>query len=125
MLSNLDSPSSHFAVGMICSGLLMIPVLVYRFRYWVYVPIVQTLGGMFAEVPDYPKGLQYFPSLGVHRLIDTGALYETLHTWGNLFFFHSAIDSSGRGNFLQGFVVAVVIYNFWLFIFVYREMSRR
>lgn len=126
MLSNLDSPSTHFAVGMICSGLLMLPLLFFRFRYWIYLPVVQTLGGVFAEVPDFPRVIGAFPSLGLHHIVDADALYRLLHTRiGDLFFFHRSIDVSGEGNFLQGMTVVICIYNFWIFVFVGKEILQR
>ena len=123
--SNLDSPSMHFAVGMFCAGVLCIPVLLLRPRFWPFIPLVQGLGGAFALVPDYTIILGSYPRL-FSSLPDMGAVRRTLHgDIGNLFFFHTAIDRSGEGSFLIGFALTVLQYNVWLCIFVAHYYLKR
>ena len=126
MLADLDSPSMHFAIGMLGTLVLCLPVLVLRPGWWPFVPLVQTVGGVFALVPDWVYVLGYYPSLPFAGSVDFWAAKSALHgPIGNLFFFHSAIDRSGEGSFLRGFVLAVAQYNAWLVLFALGSVLRR
>ena len=125
-LHNADSPAMHFAVGMLCAGAIWMVVLLVRPRWWLYMPLVMTAGGLWAEGPDIPLLAKEFPNLpGVHWL-GGKALSESLHNEGaDLFFFHGTIDRSGNGGSVRGWAVGVGLYNAWLCLFVAREWARR
>ncbi|MBE3123385.1 MAG: hypothetical protein IMZ65_01105 [Planctomycetes bacterium] len=97
-----------------------------RPRWWLYMPLVMTAGGIWAEGPDIPLLAKYYPSLpGVHR-VRGQARSESLHGEGaDLFFFHGSIDRSGNGGSTRGCAIAVGLYNAWLCLFVAREWMRR
>lgn len=125
-LHNADSPPMHFAVGMLCAGAIWMVVLLVRPRWWLYMPLAMTAGGIWAEGPDIPLLAKYYPSLpGVHR-VRGQARSESLHGEGaDLFFFHGSIDRSGNGGSTRGCAIAVGLYNAWLCLFVAREWMRR
>jgi len=125
-LQHMDSPQMHFAVGMLCAGAIWLVVISLRPRWWLYMPLVMTAGGIWAEGPDIPLMAKYYPNLpGVHRMQDD-ALSETLHTQRpNVFFFHGWIDRSGTGGSDRGWAVVLGLYNAWLCVFVAREWLRR
>jgi hypothetical protein len=120
-MHNWDSPQMHFAVGMVCAGALWLLVLLARPAWWVYLPLVMTAGGLWAEGPDLPLLFKYYPSLGL-GLVRGQHLSETLHgRWANLFFFHGWIDRSGDGGALRGWVIATVLYNACFLALLARE----
>ena len=87
-------------------------------------PIVQIFGGVWAVIPDLPIAINAYPSLGLNRLFDTAEAYQAFSTYGDIFFFHSSIDRSGEGKFLEGFAVCAAIFCSWILLFVFREIRR-
>ena len=122
----MDSPPMHFAVGMLCTGAIWLLVLPFRPRWWLYMPLVMTAGGIWAEGPDLPLAAKYYPSVPGAGWISSQHLSEVLHgEWANLFFFHGWIDQSGNGGSERGWAIALSLYNLWLLVFVAREWARR
>jgi hypothetical protein len=109
---NLDSPPMHFAVGMLCSGVLWLVLLLLWPRLWIYWPLVMTAGGVWAQGPDVPLLAKFYPGVFAHRGLGGQSLSETLHDgwWANLFFFHGWIDQSGDGGAVRGWAIAVALY---------------
>ena len=125
MLENLDSPSMHFALGMLGTFVLCLPLLALRPRWWPLLPLAQTVGGAFALAPDWVHVFGYYPSLPFADSVDLGAVKSRLHgPLGNLFFFHSTIDTTGEGSFLRGFIITVAQYNLWLLILAIASLRR-
>jgi hypothetical protein len=117
LIHNMDSPQMHFAVGMLCAGLIWLLVLLVRPAWWLYMPLVMTGGGLWAEGPDLPLLFHYYPSLRVAGWIRGNGWSESLHAWWpNLFFFHGWIDQSGDGGAVRGWVIALVLYVVWIAI---------
>ena len=118
-MQNLDSPPIHFAVGMLCSGVLWVFVLLFWPRLWIYWPLVMTAGGIWAEGPDLPLLTKFYPSLRLGHWISGAAWSRALHEgWPNLFFFHGWIDRSGDGGAGWGWAITVAIYAGWIAILV-------
>lgn len=126
LLKNLDSPPGHFAVGMVCAMVLWLPVVAFRPRWWLYTPLVMTLGGLWAEGPDLPLLFKYYPSLigGTPR---GEGLSNTLHgKWADVFFFHGTIDRSGDGGMLKGWALTIGLYAAWSAVLIgYALLLRR
>jgi len=125
---DMDSPPMHFAVGMLCSGVLWLLVLMLRPRWWLAMPLVMTAGGIWAEGPDIPMAAKYYPSLPGAKWISDQAFSTTLHgDWANLFFFHGWIDQSGTGGFDRGMAIIIAIYVFWIVVLTayVRPLRRR
>ena len=87
---------------------------------------MQTLGGVFALAPDWIYVIHFYPSLGLGEHINLEDFKAHVHeNYGNWFFFHAAIDQTGEGNFLRGFILTVAQYNVWLLVFLVREFWTR
>jgi len=77
-------------------------------------------------VPDLTLTYSYYPSLPMSGSIDRHAIKELFHqNFGNVFFFHSAIDKGGVGNFLRGFVIVALQYNVWICVFCLSHFLHR
>lgn len=108
----------HFAIEMLGTAVLCIPLLLIRPRWWPVIPLLQGFGGVFAMVPDLALAYSYYPSLPMSDTVDRHAIKQFFHqNFGNVFFFHSAIDNSGEGNFLRGFLFVAIQYNAWICVF--------
>jgi hypothetical protein len=115
----MDAPPMHFAVGMICGGLLWLPVLLVRPRWWIYMPLVMTAGGLWAEGPDLPLIPIEYPSIPGSSLLRGHGWSDTLHgEWANLFFFHGWIDRGGEGGMLKGWVITIALYAGWIVVLI-------
>lgn len=118
LIHNMDSLQMHFAVGMLGAGLIWLLVLLVRPAWWLYMPLVMTGGGLWAEGPDLPLLFKYYPSVPGSRWLGGQGLSEALHNggWANVFFFHGWIDQSGDGGAVRGWVIALVLYVVWIAI---------
>jgi hypothetical protein len=118
-MQNIDSPSIHFAVGMVCGGAIWLLVLLVRPRWWLYMPLAMMVGGLWAEGPDLPGIFKEFPSLAVADWIHGRQWREAMHAgWPNVFFFHGLIDKTGTGGGTYGFAIAATLYTAWIIILV-------
>ena len=103
----------HFAVGM-CGGaaLTMVPCLIRRKGFGL-IPLGMTLGGVWANVPDMPRFWRVdFPGLPFASTLGSMDLEKYLHSIGNLFFFHRALDSQPKEFALHGLFIIIILYNF-------------
>ncbi len=116
--------SMHFAVGM-CGGaaLTLVPCLILR-RGWRYIPIGMTLGGLWGIAPDLPRlwredftGLPFAATLGAKD-------FELwLHSIGDLFFFHRALDAQPKEFALLGLAVVIGLYNLCILGLLWRKRT--
>lgn len=119
LFQNMDAPPMHFAVGMICAGILWLPVLLVRPDWWIYMPLVMTAGGVWAEGPDLPLIAAEYPSLPGSTLIRGQDWSDALHgKWANLFFFHGWIDRGGDGGMLRGWAITLALYAAWIVVLI-------
>jgi hypothetical protein len=88
---------------MACSGGLGLAACVTLRRGWRWIPLVMTAGALWAIVPDMPRLFRVdFPSLGLASTLGSMNLERTLHLWGDVFFFHHALDLQPKEYALLG-----------------------
>jgi len=118
-MQNIDSPAMHFAVGMVCGGTLWLLVLLVRPRWWLYMPLAMTAGGVWAEGPDLPAVVREFLSLLATSWTHGREWREAMHAGcPNVFFFHGLIDKTGTGGGTHGFAIAATLYTAWIIILI-------
>ena len=104
--------SMHLATGMACSGALAVATCFVLRRGWRWIPAVMTAGAIWAIVPDLPRIFREdFPSLPLAGILGSKALENTLHDWGNLFFFHQSLDAQPHEYALLGIGLILLFYN--------------
>jgi hypothetical protein len=95
-------------------------------RGWRWLPAAMTLGGLWALVPDMPRifreDIYYEP---ISSILGTHELERSLHRWGDLFFFHRALDAQPREFALLGLLLILVFYNAGLLLLMAMETKRR
>lgn len=102
----------HFAVGMAGAGLASATVCSMFGRGWRWVPLLMTAGGIWANVPDLPRFFREdFPSLPFAATLGSKALEIWLHDWGDVFFFHHALDCQPHEYALHGLLLILLLYN--------------
>jgi hypothetical protein len=102
----------HFATGMACAGAGTTIACVIARRGWRWIAPAMTLGGLWACVPDMPRFFRVdFPSLPFSATLGSMDLERFLHGWGNLFFFHRALDAQPRELALHGLIGILLLYN--------------
>jgi len=107
--------SMHFAVGM-CGGAAVMAVhCLIRGRGWRHLPLAMTLGGIWANVPDMPRLWRVdFPGLPFAGTLGSMDLEHWLHSIGNLFFMHRALDAQPKEFALLGLAGIIGLYNLCL-----------
>lgn len=107
----------HFAVGMACSGAgASLAALLLR-RGWRWVPLVMAVGGTWACVPDMPRVFRTdFPILGLANSLGSKSLEKTLHTHGDVFFFHRMLDAQPKEFALHGLAIILMLYTISVFL---------
>jgi hypothetical protein len=95
----MPMPQVHFAVGMGMSSVLGIPLLLLRRRWLIWLPLVMTLCGGLALVPDIlTRGHEYLP------MPDLGEYEKRAHSHSSsmdVFFLHPWLDKRGDVAFTQ------------------------
>lgn len=118
--------SMHFAVGM-CGGTVLggVAFLIAQ-RGWRLLPAAMTLGGIWACVPDSPRLFREdFPSLGLAATLGSKDFERWLHSFGDLFFFHSRLDAQPREFALHGLAIIIALYNLAFVVVMLSEWRAR
>jgi MFS family permease len=116
----------HFGVGMGCAGLIAGSLCLLHRRGWRWLPLTMTLGGLWATVPDWPRIFREdFPSLPFASILGTKELERTLHRWGDLFFFHHALDAQPNEYALHGLSLVLLFYNLSIALLMLLEHRAR
>ena len=116
----------HFAVGMGCAGALTgVGCMIWR-QGWRWLPATMTIGGLWALIPDMPRvfreDIYYEPissTLGQHNF------ERWLHYWGDLFFFHRALDAQPKEFALLGLLLILLFYNAAIMLLMKMESKQR
>lgn len=109
--------SAHFAVGMFCGGGISMTIAALRRRGWWSVPWAMTLGGFWAILPDMPRlWREDFPSLPLAPILGGRDLERFLHSIGDVFFFHNAMDAQDKEFALHGLIGVILLYNAAIFL---------
>lgn len=104
--------SMHMAVGMACSGALGLGACMVLRRGWRWIPLVMTGGALWAITPDLPRIFREdFPSLPFASILGAKGLERWLHAWGDVFFFHHALDAQPKEFALLGVGLMLVLFN--------------
>jgi len=86
----MPMPQVHFAVGMGAASLLGLPLLLLRRRWLIWLPLVMSVCGGLALVPDIlARGRDLSPLAGVAQ---PGGRLRTHGPPANLFFLHTWLD---------------------------------
>lgn len=102
----------HLAVGMACSGAIGIAACMVLRRGWRWIPLVMTLGAIWAITPDMPRVFhEDFPGLPLASTLGSKDLERSLHAWGDVFFFHMKLDAQPKEYALLGAGLMLVFYN--------------
>ena len=116
----------HFAAGMGCSGVAATAACLLARRGWRWIPAAMTAGGFWAIVPDMPRVFREdFPSLGLAGSLGTKDLERSLHSMGDLFFFHHALDAQPQEYALAGLWIILLLYNLALAMLMLLESRAR
>ncbi len=84
----MATPAVHFAVGMAASALVVGAVGTVRRRWLIALPVVMTVCGALALVPDFlAAGVEYMPTVGSRAWSHS--------VWMNVFFLHPVLDGVG------------------------------
>jgi len=118
--------SMHYAVGMGCgTALVGTACLIFR-RGWRFLPVAMTVGGIWALLPDMPRFFREdFPSLPLAGILGGKSFERCLHRYGDLFCFHSQLDSQPREYALAGLGIIVILYNLCLGLLMFLEFRQR
>ena len=109
--------SAHFAVGMFAGGAISMTIHTLRKRGGWAVPWAMTLGGFWAIVPDMPRlWREDFPSLPFSSILGNKDLERWLHSIGDVFFFHHAMDIQDKEFALHGLIGMILLYNLAIFL---------
>ncbi len=104
--------SMHMAVGMACTGAAGVAACMVIRRGWRWIPLVMTLGAIWAVMPDLPRMVrEQLAWLPLSQLLGSRGLEEALASWGNVFFFHRWLNSSTADLTLAGFALMFLMYN--------------
>jgi len=118
--------SMHFAVGMGCAGVLTGTACLVLRRGWRFIPAGMTLGGLWALIPDSPRIFREdFPSLPFAAILGDKHLERLLHSFGDLFFFHSSLDHQPHEYALHGLLLIVLFYNLAIGLLWHLERRQR
>lgn len=102
----------HFGVGMACGGAAAALVAALRGRGWSLITPAMTLAGVWALGPDLPRLFrENFPSLPFAHALGDPRVDRWLLSFGDVFFFHAALDSQPRQYALHGLVLILLCYN--------------
>lgn len=111
-LDGMAWTTMHFATGMAGAGLAAAALSAMFGRGWRWTPLAMTAGGFWALVPDLPRIFREdFPSLPLAAALGNKTLEEGLHGWGDLFFFHHALDAQPHEYALHGLLLILLLYN--------------
>lgn len=102
----------HFAVGMAGAGLACAAVCSIFGRGWRWLAPLMTAGGIWANIPDFPRFFREdFPGLPLAAALGSKPLEIWLHDWGDVFFFHRALDAQPHEYALHGLLLILLLYN--------------
>jgi len=108
----MTSTSMHLAVGMACGGLAAVAFCLAMKRGWRWIPLVMTAGAIWAILPDLPAMMrQQLAWMPLSQTLGSQALENALASWGNVFFFHSALASSSADLSVVGFALMFLLFN--------------
>lgn len=116
----------HFAVGM-CGGAVisLIPCLIRR-RGYRHIPLVMTACGVWANIPDCPRLWRVdFTGLPFAGTLGSMELERWLHKYGDIFFFHHALDAQPKEFALLGLFATIGLYNVCLLGMWWHMRKRR
>ncbi len=113
----MAQPALHFSIGASCGTLLSLVVGPIRRRWYRLGPLLATVCGLWACLPDADHIWRAFPWLPGSETIG-GWEYVHAGSWlYDLFFFHGLLDRylPGRGT-IPGLVWLIALYGvfFWL-----------
>ncbi len=117
----------HFATGMVCSAAAGVVVCAMARKGWRWLPLVTTVGGFWAMVPDMPRlfredFLRHVPIL--NRLGDK-SFEAWLHRNGDVFFFHHWLDTNRTEDRLALQGMAIIIAGYVLSVLLLMFLERR
>ncbi|MEX2215831.1 MAG: hypothetical protein WD768_17095 [Phycisphaeraceae bacterium] len=118
--------SMHFAVGMGCTGAAVSAACLYMKRGWRWLPLAMTLGGIWAIAPDLPRiWREDFTWLPFASTFGQRSLEVWLHSIGDLFFFHKALDAQPNEYALHGLAIILILYNLSIALLLRMEHKAR
>jgi hypothetical protein len=82
-----------------------------------------TFGGVWALLPDVPSMLHN--ATGFSSGIASAQFGDQLHSFGNLFFFHSLLDASAHEHALMGAVLILLLYHVAIALLMMLERRAR
>lgn len=102
----------HFAVGMGCTGVAAVGLCTVLRRGWRWIPAAMTAGGVWALIPDMTRVFREdFPNAPFAHVLGHRSLENFLLSWGDLFFFHRALDAQSKEYALLGLTMLLILYN--------------
>ena len=112
----------HFATGMCCAGAITSGGCLLVRRGWRWIPSAMTLGGLWAMIPDMPRFFrQDFPNAPFASILGHRQFESWLVEWGNVFFFHRALDNQPKEYALFGLALIIVLYNLTILFFMWHH----
>ena len=113
----MAQPSLHFAVGASFGTLISLAVGPLRRRWYRMGPLLATVCGLWACLPDVDHLWRKFGWLPAAETIATWEYAHAGEWWYDLFFFHGWMDRNlaGRGTIIGlAWIVALYGVFFWL-----------
>ena len=102
----------HFATGMAATAAVGVAYCVITRQRPTWLPLAMTIGGIWAMVPDLPRiWREDLPWLPFSAVLGQQSLERSLHSIGDVFFFHRLLDAQPHEYALHGLVLILVLYN--------------
>ncbi len=116
----------HFAMGMGCAGAIAGAACLVTRRGWRFIPAAMTAGGVWALVPDMPRVFREdFPNFPMAMILGDTGIERALHSVGDLFFFHRALDHQPKEYALAGLAIILLLYNLSIMLLMLLESNQR
>ena len=119
----------HFATGMVCSGAAGVVLCTVLRRGWRWLPLGMTAGGFWAMVPDMPRLFRedFLRHVPVLNKLGDKSLQNTLHQYGDIFFFHRWLDTHRTEDrlALQGMTIIIGCYVLSILMLMFMEWRSR
>jgi hypothetical protein len=116
----------HFAMGMGCAGAIAGAACLVTRRGWRFIPAAMTAGGVWALVPDMPRVFREdFPNFPMAMIFGDKGIERALHSIGDLFFFHRALDHQPKEYALAGLAIILLLYNLSIGLLMLLESNQR
>ena len=116
----------HFAVGMGCTGAAVGTACFFAKQGWRWLPAAMTCGGIWGLIPDLPRiWREDFTWLPFAETFGNKSLEASLHSSGNWFFFHRALDAQPHEYALHGLALVLLFYNLAIVLLMAMENRQR